>query len=511
MPQNSSLTTLPAPLGGWNARDNIAAMSPQDAIELVNLIPQNTKCVTRGGYRIHSSGMGGNVETITEYVAANGTRRLIAAANGNLWNATTLGGSATSLGSGFTNNKWQTVNFRTVAASNRLILVNGADPPQHYDGTNLDAGARPFYTGIGTESNLISVFLYQKSLVFIEKDSTSIWYGTANALKGALTQLDFGGEFKRGGHLLAGGTWAKDSASGSQDLMVLISSVGEVLVYGGTLSGTFTKLGHFFLPAPVGRRSVFNVGADFVVITELGLYSLKDVFAQGNAEGNYNKLSDKINLAFSDAGKLYGTSFGWEGLVYPGGNIGIINIPVITGTESKQYVWNIITGSWCQFCNIPAICWTIFNQKPYFGGSGGYIYEFDYGKSDLGNPFNWIVRTSFNQLSAENNKKQLNLFMPFLTLSGATNIIYDFDFDYDIQPRVPGLGSTIDIAGSSGSLWDTSYWDVALWASGEIKFAKWLGARGTGRAVSLYMIGGNTLVSCEISGFNILYTNGGYF
>ena len=118
----ASAVSVPAPIGGLNTRDALDAMPPTDAIQLDNWFPATGKCEVRDGYVEHSGGMGsGNVETLVEY-HAGATRKLIAAANNNLYDATSS--TASSIGSGFTNNRWQTANF-----NGKIHLVNGDDAP----------------------------------------------------------------------------------------------------------------------------------------------------------------------------------------------------------------------------------------------------------------------------------------------------------------------------------------------------------------------------------------------
>ena len=48
MPRSVS-ASFPAPVGGWNARDPLAAMDPADAVKLVNFIPNTTSVTLRQG------------------------------------------------------------------------------------------------------------------------------------------------------------------------------------------------------------------------------------------------------------------------------------------------------------------------------------------------------------------------------------------------------------------------------------------------------------------------------
>ena len=56
VPQQRRAVTasLPAPIGGWNARDSLAEMSPLDAVQLVNFFPTPTDITLRKGYSRYS-------------------------------------------------------------------------------------------------------------------------------------------------------------------------------------------------------------------------------------------------------------------------------------------------------------------------------------------------------------------------------------------------------------------------------------------------------------------------
>ena len=61
--QNTAQTaSVPAPIGGWNARDSLAAMSPTDAVQLVNWFPTPTDVTMRRGY------VAGSILTTTDGV-----------------------------------------------------------------------------------------------------------------------------------------------------------------------------------------------------------------------------------------------------------------------------------------------------------------------------------------------------------------------------------------------------------------------------------------------------------
>ena len=47
---SANTTSVPAPIGGWNARDSQANMQPMDAIQLINWYPTPTDVTMRKGW-----------------------------------------------------------------------------------------------------------------------------------------------------------------------------------------------------------------------------------------------------------------------------------------------------------------------------------------------------------------------------------------------------------------------------------------------------------------------------
>jgi hypothetical protein len=83
--QQPSVRTIPAPVGGWNARDSLDQMEETDAILLDNWFPGLGRVEQRGGFTKFVQGIGlantsdlADVETVAEY-HAGATRAMLAA------------------------------------------------------------------------------------------------------------------------------------------------------------------------------------------------------------------------------------------------------------------------------------------------------------------------------------------------------------------------------------------------------------------------------------------------
>lgn len=133
-PKKFSATTasIPAPIGGWNARDSLAEMAPTDAVQLTNFFPTPYDVQLRKGYTKYSTGITGQVNSLMTY-AGTTSQELFAVAGSTLYDATAS--TAVSKMTGLANDQLQHVNFSNIGG-NYLVACNGADPTLVYDGTN---------------------------------------------------------------------------------------------------------------------------------------------------------------------------------------------------------------------------------------------------------------------------------------------------------------------------------------------------------------------------------------
>ena len=108
----NNVASLPAPVGGWNARDALANMAPTDAVTLDNLFPGVSSVALRGGYANHATGMTGQVETLMTY-NGGATDKMFAIASGSVYDVTSAGAVGAAVVSGLTNSRWEYANITT--------------------------------------------------------------------------------------------------------------------------------------------------------------------------------------------------------------------------------------------------------------------------------------------------------------------------------------------------------------------------------------------------------------
>jgi len=146
-----------------------------------------------------------------------------------------------------------------------MVLVNGADTPQQYNGTTVSDAS---YTGSGlTPANLKAVCLYRDRLYFVGANF-DLWYGGSAAITGALTKVDLSSVFQRSGSLFAIGTWSTDDGGGLDDRLVLMSDQGEAVIYTGSYPGAdeWCRMATYILPPPRAKRCFYNYGGELYYI-----------------------------------------------------------------------------------------------------------------------------------------------------------------------------------------------------------------------------------------------------
>lgn len=461
--QISRFASRAAPVNGWNARDALAQMEQGDAVTLRNWWPTSTDCVIRGGMSDHASGTTGTVKTLAVHNAMSGTSKMFAATASGVYDSSSAGAVGASVATS-TNGYWQSVNFGD-GTNNWLIMVNGTDKPNYYNGsawTAVDAVSTPALTGLTTTS-IIHVFQYLGRLFFIEKDSLSFWYLAAGSAGGALTEFDLASIAKKGGFLMAGGTWSADTGDGQDDLAVFVTSEGEVIVYSGTNPSnpsTWVKLGTYDLGRPRGRRCLMKLGGDLNVITENGVFPLSSVLQAKQIDSRL-AITNKIEKAFNEASRTYGSNVGWEGVFYPAQSAAIFNIPTAEGTEAKQYAMNTSSPRkpWCEFDGWDATCFAVFNGDLYFG-TGTEVKKAWTGTSDDGVNIIAEGKEAFSHYDSA-QQKELVLYRPILQVNGSISFLTGMDVDF----RDANIAGEATFSVTSGGQWDVDDWDEALWTA----------------------------------------------
>lgn len=477
--------SLPAPIGGLNARDSVALMPETDAVTLDNWFPSTTSVDLRKGH-VRTATFTGLCETVIAYngatrkifVAVNTTDdRIIDATLGGAISTAVVGGASPAV-QALTSARFDYQNFGTTGGQ-FLSLVNGVNPPLQYDGTTWIASTM---TGSGlTTSSLFTVAVYAERLWFLEKDSFNAWYLPLQSITGTLTKYPLGSLFKLGGALSNVITWSSDSGSLLADFIGFVSTEGEIVVFSGIDPAsitTWSRMAHFRIGRPVatGNRAWTKIGAEAVVITADGLIPMSMAVVQNRADVSA-AVSDQIRLSFNGDVARHGARFGWSVVLHPAGQKLLVNVPTLEGSTSYQWVMNSQTRRWCRFTAWNAFCFESTRDKLYFGGDG-YLAQADTGLDDNGGSITAIAKQAFSYFGQRGRQKHMTMMRPILALDGPVSLNLGIDVDY--RDTVPG--SVVPIAGSVGDPWEVA-WDVA-WTGAGVIYAAWNSIRGIGFAIA---------------------------
>ena len=503
--RNSAMVeSLPAPVGGWNARDSYANMDPLDAIQLTNFFPNVSNVALRGGYSEHATGLGSQVQTLMHYSGAATSELWAFTAGGHLYDCTAAGAVGAAAVTGLTNGIWEYVNVAN-SGGNYIWAVNGVDDALIYDGS---AWAAASVSGV-SPTVLSNVTLFKNRLWFTETDSLNVWYLGTNAISGAATAFPLYGVAKFGGHVVALCTWTLDAGYGVDDYIAFMTSEGEVIVYGGTdpdSVNTFALVGVWKLGSPIGKRCMLKWGGDMLVLTYDGLLPMAGALQSSRLDPRV-ALSDKIQGAIAEATTLYGgdhTSVGWQ-IVYSAQNNAVwINVPVAVGSQ-EQFVMNTITKSWCNFTGWDANCWEIFEDDPYFGASGVVCKAWNTETyTDNTNNIETVAKQAFNYFGARGVKKYFTRARPSIFTDGAPAISVNTNVDFNTTNFISPLLFTELEYGQ----WDVSSWDDDIWGDNLSVSNTWLGITGIGYCASVQMQTTSRRVQIEWASTDIVYQQG---
>jgi hypothetical protein len=439
-----------SPTGGLNTRDAESGMEATDAVVMENVFPAQGNVTTRKGYSEYATGLTGDIETLAEYNAV-GTRKFICA-NADEINDITAPASISNLGTGFSNARWQTVSFGT-----NMLLVNGADTPQVYDGSSL---ANSTISGSGlTPSSLTGVNIHKNRLYAWDTDTQDFWYGATNAIGGTFTKFPLGVVAPNGGNLISMMTWNHDGGDGVDDYALFLMDSGTVLLYDGSDPGdanNWSLIGVYKIGRPMSVRGAAKVGGDVAIQTDQDFVFFSQVFKNDGAVTSQSKLSG----AALEAVTLYESNYGWEVAQYPKASVGgwlLFNVPVATNTTYHQYVINTITGAATKFTGMNARTWGMFNNRLYFGESTKIMLADD-GLDDNGDFIVCDVQSAYSDLGSP-AEKVVNSFRNVIAVDGNVTLNTTVNFDFGQNSTSQDVSSE-----STGSPWDVSAWDVTPWS-----------------------------------------------
>lgn len=501
----SSTKSIQAPTGGLNARDPIADMRETEAVELENWFPTPSYVEVRNGSEAHVTGFSDPVETLIPY-NNGGVQELFAAAGDSIFDATSAGAVGSAVVSGLTNARWQHICMGT-AGGFFIMMVNGADKLQYYDGTSwhVDGGGTYAITNVDT-ANCVHINNFKNRVWLIEEDSLSAWYLPVSSIAGAASELDLSGLFKLGGYLMAMANWTIDNAAGIDDYAAFITSEGEVALYRGTdpsSASTWALVGTFRMGRPIGRRCFTKAGADVLVLTSDGAFPLSRALLTDRSQLNL-AATDKIAPIFNADIASYGTIYGWQPIIHPFGKKLIVNVPTTEGVAAYQYVMNTEHGAWTKFTGWNAICFEVLGNDLYYGDADA-VYKADVGESDDGSEITCVAQQAFSYFGNRTGIKRWTMARCIFSTNGSMSPAILLNTDFALNRTASP--STYTPAG--GATWDVAAWDTENWSTGENINKRWQTVTGVGYAGGIRVVLSIKDVICRWQSTDFVYEQGG--
>lgn len=450
MPKRSKCKAMiiPPPVKGWNTRDPLIAMDPQYAVEMENFFPGFGSVDLRKGSVnfsfLSNPGVGLGTFKYGSYdklICTETTTKLV----------TDISTSTETDITGAFSTNGPFVYFQQFRDRVFLTTGTGLDDIAHWTGTGNIAASG--FTGPGGDDKQLGPMTSYKNRLYFAHRTTSttgnleFWYGGVDAITGALTQYDLSSIFKSGGYIsfLGSVTRAKDYAE--DELLAVISSEGEILLYQGSYPGdsTWGLVGRYFVPKPLGPRAFFYLGSTLMILTRQGVFPMDTImggsFSTSTANAYEGDISSVIKSAFSqEVIDAYLGDYRWCGVNYPKGNFLIINVPTGAAT-AVQFVMNTITGAWCKFTGLNASSWVVYQDNLYFTSSdANVVMKADYGYADEVpgdpvpteiNPRTIKLWTAYNGFDDPAIEKQFVSAIPYIYMSEGFQLTMDIDVNYN--------------------------------------------------------------------------------
>ena len=449
--------SVPAPVGGLNSRDSIDAMSPTDALIMSNFFPTVEKVTLRDGYTSFCTGIGsGNVETLVEHNAGANRQLLAIGSNGTLYQIDT--GSAVSRKTGLANGRAESIEFN----NNTIFVPSGANVPFSWNGSSASDLSITLSDSVNANT-LTGVHAHKNRVYYWTGDSQNFYYSaTVDTFQGNFTKFPVGLVGTFGGNIIMINTLTLDGGEGVEDLLCIVMTSGEVLIYSGSNpSSDFALVGTFRIAEPINeKRAIAKLGGDVIVMTKEGYLPLSQVVRQDIVGNKAAAISEKIRGTVISQVAATGTTTGWQIFVSPDGDKVIFNYPTGDVDPFNQHVFNPIIRAWCIFENMPAHVWGQFNGDTYFGSASGVVFKVG-GDADNGSDITGDLATAYNYFGDRGGVKRFSSVQPIL--DGETTIDFSFGVGVDLgSPRAIDV-TQVSFA-SNLAAWDTATWDDFFWA-----------------------------------------------
>jgi hypothetical protein len=522
--QTTQALFLPSSQGGINAIDGAAQVPPQDALRLINMVPQEYGTAVRKGHVEHCEPvpLGDGVKTLIPFTSKTtdtDTSKLFAVTSDGIYDVTTPGMLPVQVFNFVVKStiagwcSW--TNYQTLAGSFLLVcdLANGYIV---YDGSANTWAVGAITGPTPSEALLDFVTVWKNRVWLVQQDTGAAWYLPVGTVTGAAKEFNFGNKFKYGGHLKGLWNWTIDGGEGVDDYLVAVGAGGDCLVYKGTdpdTAGDFNMQGSFWLgSSPRGRRIADDFGGDLLLLCTNGLVQLSKLIGGLPVTDEQVSVSHKINPRLNQFMDRTLNQYGWEVRAHPREQLIFVATPKETGFPQMQFVYHTGTRAWSQFNNLPMLTGEAFKGRFFIGTLDNRVFVYEGNVDNVlladdgasATAIGWESLTSFQSYGAPAIFKRVQMMRPQFVGQEVPAFYIQAKYDFDISPIVGAPGAST----ASGGLWNTALWDGSLWGGGFVTNQTPWGGSGVGRHVSVNMRGLSSNETIHV-GTDVMFDTGG--
>jgi hypothetical protein len=516
----------------------------------INMVPTEYAMRVRRGYREWQVGLGAEVRTIIPYtgaaeaggggfrkriskakeqaiVLATSGARLFACTENGIYDVT-VADQAPVLKVAFATQSADAgfgvyTHYVDESGDDLIFYADGENGLFRYDpagdtwaqATGITAVATALGPFVVTDVNFVVV--HKLRVWLIMKNTNKAWYLPIRSAQGEATEFFFAAKFKHGGSLIGLYNWTIDGGLGRDDHLVAVGRGGDVIPYTGedpSDSMTWTSTGTFYIgPVPRGTRTASEYGGELFLLSSFGISTMSDLMSGGQTSDPFrNTIGHKISRLLRQDLLEYGDDHGWNiKLVADIGSI-MVSTPKRSDGKYRQYVYNIATGGWGLWRDVPLRTSDPWRGALMIGTDDGRVCRMDIDSDNQlldetpGLDISWFLLTNYSALGAPAIHKQVILMRPNFVTERKPVYEVSAHYDYRIDEPIIPTGS---VPSATGDVWDTGVWDQALW-SVELQTPdfKPLGGSGIGRAVAVALTGVSREATNLIS-IDVLWDAGG--
>lgn len=495
----ASPSTILAPVGGWNTRDPLPNMQSKYAIILDNFFPRTADLQLRKGIsqyrtcfdidkpsrppflRLFSYMPQDNSGSCLFAVSDEGFTRLEASPSDV---------PVLKISSPASNGLWQSTNFSN-AGGNWLWCCcgDGVNKARVYNGTTwtiLDDTSTP---KLDYSTEWIDICNYKRRLWLARRNSDVLYYFDVLAISGTekdntLYSLPLGSLWNKGGSILKIMSISIDSGEGSDDLLAIFSTEGQVCLYKGdspTSADTWFLIGVFDIPRPISGNCFVKYGGDIGIMTENGLVAFtnylqtievkRSILASDVIREAWLEMVERMRIIAKQEGKTLQEIGKYCSIcLYGEQNMLICNFLYDCRFDRDtqkdvftfvQFVMNTDTGAWCRFKNLNLTA-LVNHRDSIYCTRDRFMYKFWEGTSDNGAFITGMLKTAYFFPSGRGTNSRITLIRPVIQ-STIPHPKFSLAIDSDYEERTRLKRTKLNDNTLEVGIWDETYWDEAYW------------------------------------------------